>query len=248
MCQKQYADSLLLRRPAIYDFLMEHIRSDYTQVRELHRTDRGSVLLVRHDQTHTPYIFRHFKGSAEVYRKLLFLDCANLPHIYEAAEKEGNAVVLEEYIEGDNMQELLKGVLFSKEETRAIVRDLCQGLWVLHKNGAVHRDIKPENIILRGDTAILIDFDASRIFKKESAADTVVLGTTGFAAPEQYGMGQSDRRSDIYSLGVLMNVMLTGKHPSHQLTPGRFGRIISKCTMMDPAARYDSVVELLEAL
>ena len=233
---------------SIYDFLQERIRTDYIQGKILRSTDRGNILLIRHKQTKTPYVFRQFDGSAEVYRKLLFLDCPNLPHVYEAAEKDGKAAVLEEYIEGDTMQEFLKGSLFSKEETRTIIRDLCQGLWVLHKHGAVHRDIKPENIILRGDTAVLIDFDASRIFKKENTADTVVLGTTGFAAPEQYGIGQSDRRSDIYSLGVLMNVMLTGQHPSRNLASGRFGRVISKCTMMDPAARYDSVTELLEAL
>lgn len=234
--------------PNIYDFLTECIRSDYILEKELRRTERGSIILVRHTQSHTPYVFRCFRGSAEVYRKLLFLDCPNLPCIYEAAEKDGQAAVLEEYIEGDNVQDMLKGSLFSESETRSIVQGICRGLWVLHKHGAVHRDIKPENVILRGEDAVLIDFDASRIFKAEHTADTVVLGTTGFAAPEQYGMGQSDRRSDIYSLGVLMNVMLTGQHPSRKLAAGKAGRIISKCTMMDPAARYDSVVELLEAL
>ena len=239
---------LTVWRPAIYDFLTEHIRSDYIPVKELRRTERGSIVLVRHRQTHTPYVFRCYEGSAEVYHRLLFLDCPNLPRIYEAAEKNGQAVVLEEYVEGDTIQDLLKGALFTADETRAVVRGICRGLWVLHKHGAVHRDIKPENVILRGNEAVLIDFDAARIFKPEHSADTVVLGTTGFAAPEQYGMGQSDRRSDIYSLGVLMNVMLTGQHPSRKLAEGRFGRVISKCTMMDPAARYDSVEELLGAL
>lgn len=218
------------------------------QVKELRRTDRGSVILVRHKETKTPYIFREFEGNAEVCRKLLFVACPNLPRIYEAAEKDGRAAVLEEYIEGDNMQEMLKGALFSERETRQIVRDLCNGLWVLHKLGAVHRDIKPENVILRGEQAVLIDFDASRVFKRDQTADTVVLGTTGFAAPEQYGMGQSDNRSDIYSLGVLMNVMLTGQHPSRRLAPGKYGRIVRKCTMTNPAGRYQTVFNLMEVL
>ena len=232
----------------IYDFLIASLNTAFLPVKELRRTDRGSVVLVRHKQTKTPYIFREFEGSAEVYRKLLFVDCPYLPRIYEASEKNGRVAVLEEYIEGDNMQEMLKGALFSEEETRAIARDLCRALWVLHERGAVHRDIKPENVILRGDDAVLIDFDASRVFKKEQPCDTVVLGTTGFAAPEQYGLGQSDSRSDIYSLGVLINVMLTGKHPSQKLAGGRFRRIVTKCTMMDPAARYGSVLELMEVL
>ena len=247
--QKQYAGSILFsREKTIYDFLKEHIQNDFLQIKELRRTDRGSVILVRHKETKTPYIFREFEGSAEVYRKLLFLACPNLPRIYEAAEKDEHAAILEEYIEGDNMQEMLKGALFSEKETRQIVRDLCSALWVLHKQGAVHRDIKPENVILRGEQAVLIDFDASRVFKRDQSVDTVVLGTTGFAAPEQYGMGQSDNRSDIYSLGVLMNVMLTGQHPSRQLASGKFGRIVKKCTMTNPAGRYQTVLDLMEVL
>ena len=99
--QKQYAGSILFSRgKTIYDFLKEHIQNDFLQVKELRRTDRGSVILVRHKETKTPYIFREFEGSSEVYRKLLFLACPNLPRIYEAAEKDGHAAVLEEYIEG----------------------------------------------------------------------------------------------------------------------------------------------------
>lgn len=114
--------------------------------------------------------------------------------------------------------------------------------------GAVHRDIKPENVILRGSEAVLIDFDASRIFKSENTSDTRVLGTTGYAAPEQYGIAQTDERADIYSLGVLLNIMLTGKHPSKELASGRLGRIVQKCTMVNPKKRYQNVLYLMEAL
>ena len=72
--------------------------------------------------------------------------------------------------------------------------------------------------------------------------------TTGFAAPEQYGLSQSDTRTDIYSLGVLMNVMLTGQHPSKKLAEGRLGRIIQRCTQINPAKRYKNVLHLMEAL
>ena len=75
-----------------------------------------------------------------------------------------------------------------------------------------------------------------------------MLGTTGFAAPEQYGLSQSDARTDIYSLGVLMNVMLTGEHPSKHLPEGRMGRIIEHCTRVNPAKRYKNVLHLMEAL
>ena len=138
----------------------------------------------------------------------------NLPVIYEVAQQDGDNLVLEEFIQGDTLGFLLQDALFSPEETKKIVRQVCRALWVLHSIGAVHRDVKPENIILRGDNAVLIDFDAARLYKPEETADTQILGTTGFAAPEQYGLSQTDQRTDIFAVGVLINVMLTGKHPS----------------------------------
>ena len=204
----------------IYQFLLSSIEKEYDTVKVLKAGDRGTVTLLRHRATHAQFIFRQFTGSADVYQKLLGLSCPHLPQILDAASEGEQVAVLEEYIQGDSLDYLLRGSLFSQRETRQIGRQLCQGLWVLHSLGAVHRDVKPENVILRGNQAVLIDFDASRIVKLENEADTQVLGTTGFAAPEQYGIGQSDRRADIYSLGVLMNILCTGKHPSGQGAAG----------------------------
>ena len=159
-----------------------------------------------------------------------------------------SALVIEEFIEGDTLDFLLEGALFTPQETREIVRQLCQALWVLHSMAAVHRDIKPENVIMRRRQAILIDFDAARLHKPEQEADTQILGTTGFAAPEQYGLSQSDVRTDIYALGVLMNVMLTGEHPSKKLAEGRMGRIIERCTRVSPEKRYKNVLRLMGEL
>ena len=114
--------------------------------------------------------------------------------------------------------------------------------------GAVHRDVKPENVILRGDEAVLIDFDAARLHKPEHETDTQILGTTGFAAPEQYGLSQSDTRTDIYSLGILINVMLTGEHPSKKLAEGHMGRVVERCTRVTPRKRYKNVLRVMEAL
>ena len=105
--------------------------------------------------------------------------------------------------------EILQGGLLTAAQAKQITRQLCMALWVLHSLGVVHRDVKPDNVIIRGTEAVLIDFDASRIYKNENREDTQILGTTGFAAPEQYGLSQSDGRADIYALGVLLNIMLT---------------------------------------
>ena len=233
---------------ATYAWLSEQLDLEFEKLRLLKESPRGSVELIRHRKSGRQFILRRFTGNGEVYRKLLDCSCRYLPIIYEAAERDGENLVIEEYIQGDTLGFLLQGALCSPAETRRIVRQLCQALWVLHSMAAVHRDIKPENVILRGHDAVLIDFDAARLHKPEAEADTQVLGTTGFAAPEQYGLSQSDARTDIYSLGVLMNVMLTGEHPSKKLAEGRMGRVIQRCTQINPTKRYKNVLHLMEAL
>ena len=232
----------------MYSWLSEQLRTEFEVVRLLKERPRGSVRLIRHNAGGNQFILRHFQGNGEVYRRLLSCSCRYLPLVYEAAEQDGENIVIEEFVQGDTLDFLLKEALFSPQETKQTIKQLCQGLWVLHSMAAVHRDIKPENVILRGADAILIDFDAARLHKPQAEADTQILGTTGFAAPEQYGLGQSDTRTDIYSLGVLMNVMLTGQHPSKKLAEGRLGRIIQRCTQINPAKRYKNVLHLMEAL
>lgn len=235
-------------RISIYDWLLHVLQEEYEQVRQMKEGARGSVWLIRHKATGQRFILHRFAGNAEVYRKLLDYTCPYLPTVYEVAEKDGENLVLEEFIEGDTLGFLLQDTLFSTEETRKITTQVCRALWVLHSIGAVHRDVKPENIILRGSEAVLIDFDAARIHKPEHENDTQILGTTGFAAPEQYGLSQSDIRTDIYAMGILINVMLTGEHPSRKLAEGKMGRIVDRCTHVNPQRRYKNVLRLMEAL
>ena len=207
----------------LYESFWEAVTTEYDTLRVLKQSPRGTVSVVRHKKSGTRYVFRRYSGSGEVYRRLLPVLCPHLPQIMEAAEQDGQTAVLEEYVQGDTLAELLMGARLTEREARQVTMQLCQALHVLHSMGAVHRDVKPENVILRGSDAVLIDFDAARIYKDESESDTQVLGTTGFAAPEQYGIFQSDERADIFSLGVLLNIMLTGKHPSREMAAGKNG-------------------------
>lgn len=232
----------------LYESLLEAVTTEYDTLRVLKQSPRGTVSVVRHKKSGTRYVFRRYSGSGEVYRRLLPVLCPHLPQIMEAAEQDGQTAVLEEYVQGDTLAELLTGAKLTEKEARQVTMQLCQALHVLHSMGAVHRDVKPENVILRGSDAVLIDFDAARIYKDESESDTQVLGTTGFAAPEQYGIFQSDERADIFSLGVLLNIMLTGKHPSREMAAGKMGRIVRKCTMTAPEQRYQSARALMEVL
>lgn len=232
----------------LYESLLEAVTTEYDTLHVLKRSPRGTVSVVRHKKSGTRYVFRRYSGSGEVYRRLLPVLCPHLPQIMEAAEQDGQTAVLEEYVQGDTLAELLTGAKLTEKEARQVTMQLCQALHVLYSMGAVHRDVKPENVILRGSDAVLIDFDAARIYKDESESDTQVLGTTGFAAPEQYGIFQSDERADIFSLGVLLNIMLTGKHPSREMAAGKMGRIVRKCTMTAPEQRYQSARALMEVL
>ena len=221
----------------IYDSLLKAVHDEYDTLRVLKKSARGEVSLVRHRESGTRYIFRHFEGSSEVYQLLLGLSCRNLPQIMEVGEKDGRTALLEEYVQGDTLGEILEGGVLTTGQAKQIGRQLCSALWVLHSRGIVHRDVKPDNVILRGSEAVLIDFDASRIHK-----------TAIFAAPEQYGLSQSDGRADIYALGVLLNIMLTGEHPSRKLAGGRMGRIVQRCTRVNPEKRYKNILHLMEAL
>ena len=232
----------------MYDEFLRLIGETFDEEKELKRTPTSCIRRLRHKKSGRRYIFRLYQGSGEVYRKLLGISCPNLPKVLETAEKDGKVAVLEEYVNGDTLDLLLEGGTLRPGDARSIALQLCRALYVLHSLNAVHRDVKPENVIIRGDEAVLIDFDASRIVKEDQRADTVVLGTTGYAAPEQYGISQTDGRADIYSLGVLLNIMLTGKHPSMELAPGKLGRIVQRCTQINPKKRYKNVLYLMEDL
>ncbi len=231
-----------------YDFFQTSIAEHFSEVKTLKDAENRRITLLRHPASHQLFVLRESRGDPSVYRKLTGIQCAYLPRVYEVAEKGGNLLVLEEYIRGDSLDEILRCGLLDTKQAKRYALQLCEALWVLHSFGAVHRDVKPENILLRGNDAVLIDFDASRIQKLNQVSDTTMLGTNGYAAPEQYGVAQTDARTDIYALGVVMNVMLTGKHPAQVLADGHLGRIIRRCTMMRPAQRYPDIPHLMDAL
>lgn len=220
----------------------------YDDVKLLKKSEKGGVFSVREKETKKKFILRYAENAVDIYKKLMSVSSRHLPKILSVEEKFGMTEILEEFVQGDTLYYLLLCDKISPEETKRIIIQICEGLKVLHNLDIIHRDIKPENVILRGDEAVLIDFDASRMVTPEKETDTKILGTTGYAAPEQYGLSQTDARSDIYSLGVLMNVMLTGEHPSTKLASGDYLEVIEKCTMISPEKRYQDADEMISAI
>lgn len=217
----------------------------YQLVKVLKNTDKTKIFVLRHKELGKEIVKRTVDGEGEVYFVLRKLSHLNIANVYEAFKGETGVTVLEEYIDGQTVAEYLKENLYTPGGVKAIIGSLCDALDFLHSNKIIHKDIKPENVMIdNSGTVKLIDFDASRIYKPYQSKDTKILGTTGFAAPEQYGLNQTDERTDIYSLGVLMNVMLTGEPPERKLYKGKLKKVIIKCTQSIPDNRYQSVKEL----
>ncbi len=157
-----------------------------------------------------------------------------------------DAVVVS-YTPGNSLEKVLaqKGRLAEKEAVRISLETL-KVLEYLHerKEPVIYRDLKPANIMLRPNGHIsIIDFGAARVMEKGVAADTLNLGTSGFAAPEQYGnLGQTDPRTDIYCLGRTILLLVGGKC-SPQLM-----EIIEKATMPDREDRFTNCREVEKAL
>lgn len=170
-------------------------------------------------------------------------DCPLCPKILCYAEDKDSTLLVEEHIAGDSLQHLAaQGKLTEKEATELLLT-VASGLALLHAHGIVHRDIKPANLLLEKSGGYrLIDFDSARLMKDDADEDTALLGTKGYAPPEQYGYGQTDGRSDIYSLGMTIRRLLPESYRGF-LTP-----IIRKCTAVDPEARYQSATELAQTL
>ena len=195
-------------------------------------------------------ILRRCTASPDVYQRMLGVVHPNLPRIYEAVEADGKLLILEEYIEGPLLSEQVVNLKGKTELIRQIGLNLCDAVICLHSLGITHRDIKPENIIMEAETHTLklIDLTAARCKRPSGNYDTVYLGTAPYAAPEQFGVAQTDERTDIYAIGILLNILMTGQHPSQVIERGRMGRIIRRCIRVNASERYDSVEKLRNAL
>lgn len=225
------------------------LKNEYTAVSVLKKTEDKSIVVLRNKICGKEMVCRKYKGDAQVYKQLRGIVSQYLSEVYDVMEDNDTVTVLEEYVHGITVGDILQSGLYSEKGVRQVAKGICDSLSVLHSLGIVHRDIKPENVMITNNgTVKLIDFDTARIFKFGKPKDTVIIGTVGYAAPEQMGHAQSDQRTDIFSLGVLMNVMLTGEHPSKKMYKGKLAKIIEKATRLDPNKRYGSVAELKKFL
>lgn len=230
------------------DEYIKQLLSIYSLINVMSNNNESKVLRMRNKSSDRDMVLRSYPNDYVAYEELYHIQSDNLPLIYDVIRLDDGQIILEEYIDGITVAQVMETGHYHYAGAKKVITAVCNALHILHKRNLVHRDVKPENIIIdNSGRIVLIDLNASR--KISSATrDTIIMGTVGYASPEQLGLSQSDSRTDIYAVGVLLNVMMTGKHPSEELARGKVGRIVRKCTNLNQNERYQTVETLMKAL
>lgn len=208
------------------------------------QTQRQKITLVC-NQYGEKYLKREIDGDKrEIYKTLKGVGCPYIPEIYDISFN-GVTTVIEEFIEGSSLAELIeKGEKLSKKRIKSIFTQLTHAMEAIHKLNIIHRDIKPDNILVDKKGNIhLIDFDIARIYRPQIRKDTEKMGTFGYAPIEQYGMMPTDFKTDIYSFGVTMCLLM-----EYGALKGVYYAVSEKCRKLDPAERYKNAGEIRRAV
>ena len=211
-----------------------------------------------------PQVIANFQQEAEILKQL---GHPNLPKVIDSFEANGRQYMVMDFIDGQTLAQWLEQTSGPVPEKQAMVwaAQLCQVLDYLHNQNPpiIYRDLKPGNIMVtKNDEVKLIDFGIARRFKGSKKQDTVLLGTPGYAPPEQYGKNQSesDARSDVYALGATLHHLLTGQDPAtspfqfdpiEKFNPKVSARVragVMKTVRPRPEDRFSSAAELYKAL
>lgn len=225
--------------------------SYYKEITDLNK-DHG-ISIVQHVETGKIYLKKVMSiYNRFVYEQLYFNPVRYIPRIYAMYEENNTLTVIEEYIPGDTLQEILDicGPL-DPNDVKSYSIALCNILTSLHtkERPIIHRDIKPSNVMVTEDDRIyLIDLNAARLMNREKSRDTQLIGTEGYAAPEQFGFGESTPQTDIFALGTLMTTLLTGDTDVSNLPDNKYKTIISRCLEMNPKDRFASAEQLRSSI
>jgi serine/threonine-protein kinase len=209
-----------------------------------------------------------FSNELKMARKIVH---KNVGRMYDLSEAEGIHFITMEFVPGEDLKSFIKrsGQL-TVGKALSIAKQICQGLADAHELGIVHRDLKPQNIMIDNEgNARIMDFGIARSLQAEGlTAEGTVIGTPEYMSPEQAEGEETDQRSDIYSLGVILFEMLTGKIPFEGKTPisiamkhksetppnpkeintqipSDLNWLILKCMEKDKTKRFQSAEEIL---
>ena len=196
----------------------------------------------------------------------------NIVNVYDVGEESGTYYIVMELVEGITLKQYIeKKARLSVKEAISIAIQVSMGIEAAHRNHIIHRDIKPQNIMISKDGKVKVtDFGIAKAVTSNTITSNV-MGSVHYTSPEQARGGYSDEKSDIYSLGITMFEMLTGRVPFNGETtvaiaikhiqepmpspreyipeiPISVEQIVFKCTQKSPDRRYQSMAELIEDL
>ena len=209
--------------------------------------------------TSDPDIVRRFERESLVVARL---NHPNIVHIIDKGQAGGRYYFVMDFIDGTSLREVIDSQKIPLQTKLEMIVQVCKALDYAHKNGVIHRDIKPANILIdRQGNALVADFGIAQIVgtpETEMTSSDVIMGTLSYMSPEQkISSTNVDQTTDIYAVGVILYEILCGKKPlGHFKLPSEINRelgttydkIISICLAQDPAERYETAVELKDAL
>lgn len=188
--------------------------------------------------------FQH--DNKRVYQILCRNDNPYFPKVYKVQDIDQGFEVIEAFIVGRVLYDLLP--MDNEDTIVEYALQIVDALSWLHEKGIVHRDLKPENIMVIDHHIKIIDFDIAKKVVKDTRRDTHVLGSVGYAAPEQYGFSSSDDKTDIFAFGNVLNEMKCGYVASEHLCEGKLRSVVLRCTKIDPDRRYGDIKTLKREL
>lgn len=251
--------------------ILEHIGSggmaDVYKAR-CHKLNRYvAIKVLRREYCDNESFVRKFTVEAQSTAGLIH---PNIVNIYDAGNEEGIHYIVMELAEGMTLKRYIRRYgRLSARETVDFSIQIASGLQAAHEHHIIHRDIKPQNILVSDSGTIKVtDFGIARAATGDDTISSSAMGSVRYLSPEQARGGYADERSDIYSLGITIYEMATGKvpfdgensvaialmHLRDEITPPRcyfpdipssLEKIILKCTMKQPEQRYQSAAELI---
>jgi len=231
--------------------------------------DRPVALkLIRPELASSPAMLARFKQELLLSRQVTH---KNVIRIYDLGDADGVKFITMEFVEGKDLRALIhEKKKFSPEESIRIMQQVCEALDAAHSVGVIHRDLKPQNIMQESSGRILVmDFGLARTMEGDGMTQTgALVGTMDYMSPEQALGRELDQRSDLFTAGLILYELLTGKMPFRadsvlaslikrtqeravpvsdldKTIPGALSGIVSKCLERDPKLRYQTAKELL---
>ncbi len=230
-----------------------------------------ALKLIRPELAANPSILARFKQELLLSREVTH---KNVIRIFDLGDADGVKFITMEFVEGQDLRSLIQEKKkFPPEEAVELMQQVCRALEAAHTLGIIHRDLKPQNIMLDQTGRILVmDFGLARMVEGDGMTQTgALVGTMEYMSPEQALGKDLDQRSDLFSLGLILYELLTGKMPfkaesavaslikrnqeqavpvsDHDGTiPRALSNIVSKCLERDPALRYQTATEFLQDL